>query len=438
MDRRVTLDRLPRDDRSNGWYYTLPAPPPARVLEGERTADWIVVGAGYAGLGAARRLAELRPNDKIVLIEAQRAGLGAAGRNSGFAIDLPHSVDMTEVERNRAQLRLNRAAIAHLDEMVTTHQIACQWSRRGKIHAAATDRGLAEIEAFAKGIESLDEPVTRMDAEATRRYLGTSYYKGGAFTAGCVLMQPAALVRGLARALPINVDFHEESPVVAVEYGARVRAETPRGAVVAPRMILCSEAFTPAFGFLQDRLFPMYTFGSLTRPLTDAEAKALGGEGDWGIIPAARGGTTLRYTQDRRILVRNVVRYVPGLHVDDDALARIRADHVRSFEARFPMLPDVGFEHTWGGSLCMSKNKGTVFGKLADTVYAALCQNGVGVAKGTIAGRAVAELATGQDSPHVSDMMLFPEPEPLPTRPFLDIGVRAQLAMAHWRAGAEH
>ena len=114
--------------------------------------------------------------------------------------------------------------------------------------ANATDRGLAEIEAFAQGLEALDEAVTRTDAAATRRYLGTGYYKGGVYTPGCVLMQPAALVRGLARALPINVDLYEDSPVVAITYGARVRAETPRGAVSAPRLVLCSEAFTPAFG----------------------------------------------------------------------------------------------------------------------------------------------------------------------------------------------
>jgi glycine/D-amino acid oxidase-like deaminating enzyme len=438
MTRRVTIDKLPRDDRSNGWFYTLPAPPPARGLEGERTADWLVIGAGYNGLGAARRLAELRPNDRVALVEAQRVGLGAAGRNSGFAIDLPHNVDMSQDARNRAQLRLNRAALQHLDEVVSTHQIACQWSRRGKVHCYIKERGQREIEAFAKGLDHLGEPYTMMDAAATRRYLGTSYYKGAIFTPGCVLMQPAALVRGLARALPANVDLYEDSPVTAVEYGATVRAETPKGAVSAPRMILCSEAFTPGFGFMQGLLFTLFTFGSLTRPLDDAEVKALGGEGDWGIIPSTRGGTTLRYTQDRRILVRNVVKYVPEIHVGDAALARIRLEHERSFRARFPMLPKVGFEYTWGGSLCISRNRGIVFGKLSDNVFGALCQNGVGVAKGTITGRAIAELATGADSDLVSDMMLFPGPEPMPAEPWRGIGIRARLKWEELRAGPEH
>ncbi|MEX2647374.1 MAG: FAD-binding oxidoreductase [Alphaproteobacteria bacterium] len=438
MTRRVTLDRLPRDDRTNGWFYTLPEPPPARVLGGEHKADWLVIGAGYAGLGAARRLAELRPADRVVLLEAQRVGLGAAGRNSGFAIDLPHNVDMAQEARNRAQLRLNHAALAHLEEIVTTHQIACQWSRRGKVHCWVKDKGRREVEDFAKSLDHLGETYTMLDAAATARVLGTSFYKGALHTPGCVLMQPAALVRGLSRALPANVDLYEDSPVTAVEYGATVRAETPKGAVSAPKLILCSEAFTPAFGFLQDRLFVLYTFASLTRPLDDTEASALGGEGDWGIIPATRGGTTLRYTQDRRILVRNVLKYVPELYVGQEAYAGIRRHHERSFKTRFPMLPKVGFEYTWGGSLCISRNKGIVFGRLADNVFGGLCQNGVGVTKGTITGRAVAELAVGEDSDLVADMMLFPGPETLPAEPWRGLGVRARLAWEEFRAGPEH
>ena len=435
---RVTLDRLPRDDRTNGWFYTLPPPPPAKVLEGERKADWLVVGAGFAGLAAARRLAELRPGDTVALVEAQRVGLGAAGRNSGFAIDLPHGVDMTQVERNRVQRRQVRDALAHLEEIVANHQIACQWSRRGKVHAAATRQGERNLAAYVRGLERLGEPFTPLDAGAMARYLGTRHYTLGVHTPGCVLMQPAALVRGLARAMPANVDVYEDSPVVAVDYGSAVRAETPKGSVTAPRMVLCAEAFTPAFGFLADRLFPTYTFASLTRPLDESEVDQLGGEGDWGIIPCTRGGTTLRYTQDRRILVRNVLKYVPDLHVGEGALARIRTHHERSFKARFPMLPKVGIEYTWGGSLCMSRNRGTVFGRLADNVFGALCQNGVGVTKGTASGLAIAELAAGEDSRRVADMMIFPGPEPLPPRPFLDLGVRARLAWEELRAGPEH
>jgi NADPH-dependent 2,4-dienoyl-CoA reductase/sulfur reductase-like enzyme len=88
----VAISKLPADDTTNGWSRILPPRTPEAPLQGDLRADWVVVGAGLAGLAATRRLAENRPEDKIVLLEAQEVGEGAAGRNSGFAIDLPHSL----------------------------------------------------------------------------------------------------------------------------------------------------------------------------------------------------------------------------------------------------------------------------------------------------------------------------------------------------------
>ena len=115
---------LPQDDRTNGWSGTLPARTPKAALEGEQRADWVVLGAGWAGLAAARRLAANRPNDRIVLIEAGTAGEGASGRNSGFAIDLPHNVgsSLDELAHSQRFMGLARTAIAHLQEAVDAYQ----------------------------------------------------------------------------------------------------------------------------------------------------------------------------------------------------------------------------------------------------------------------------------------------------------------------------
>src|SRR5687767_10973955 len=84
---------LPADDGGCGWIATLPPPPPARRLgPGTARADCVVVGAGFTGLAAARRLAALRPGWRIALVDAQRAGGGAAGRSSGFVVALAHFV----------------------------------------------------------------------------------------------------------------------------------------------------------------------------------------------------------------------------------------------------------------------------------------------------------------------------------------------------------
>ena len=104
---------LPANDATNGWNRILPLRAPQPPLRGEQRADWAVVGAGYAGLAAARRLAENRPNDRIVLLEAREVGENASGRNSGFAIDLPHNVgsSLAELEGSHRFMRLSRAAI---------------------------------------------------------------------------------------------------------------------------------------------------------------------------------------------------------------------------------------------------------------------------------------------------------------------------------------
>src|SRR5210317_1679591 len=113
----IKINRLPLDDKTNGWSAILPRRTPRPALAGEITADWIVLGAGYAGLAAARRLAENCPDQQIAVIEAGCAGENASGRNSGFAVDLPHNVgsSLAELDGSHRFIRLARMAIAELE-----------------------------------------------------------------------------------------------------------------------------------------------------------------------------------------------------------------------------------------------------------------------------------------------------------------------------------
>ena len=108
------IARLPADDTANGWSAILPPRAERPPLAGDVTADWVVVGAGFAGLAAARRLAENRPGEHVALVEAEAVGEGASGRNSGFAIDVPHNVgsSLEELEGSQRYIRLSRAALA--------------------------------------------------------------------------------------------------------------------------------------------------------------------------------------------------------------------------------------------------------------------------------------------------------------------------------------
>lgn len=434
---------LPQDDGHNGWYETLPPPPLATLLRGEVKADWVVLGAGLAGLAAARRLAELQPNASIVLIEARRIGSGTAGRNSGFMVDLPHDLnshDYTgERERDLRQIRLNRGAIDYMRETVRRHGIECDWREEGKLHGAAKDQGVRALKAFAMGLARLDEPFRELDAAEMAAVTGTGFYKAGLHAPGCVLVQPAALVRGLGQTLPENVRVFEESPVQHLEVGNPHVLTTANGRLTAPRLVLANNAYAAQFGQLglKGRLLPIYTYASLTRPLDDEESDRLGGEASWALIPADPMGTTVRRLGNGRLCIRNTFTYNPRVRTSRGQLARVRVAHRRAFERRFPMLPEVDFDYTWGGALCLSRNGGRPFGEIAPGVYSALCQNGLGLTGGTIAGKLVAEHALGVESELLDIMRAQPQPACNPPEPMLGMGVRSALAWKEWQAGIE-
>jgi glycine/D-amino acid oxidase-like deaminating enzyme len=434
---KMRTRNLPNDDRSCGWVAILPPLAPARRLTSEQRADCVVLGAGFTGLAAARQLATHRPDWRVALVEAQRVGFGASGRNSGFIVDVGHYEPKRGVEGNRRLVRLGRAGLERLRALVHTHAIECAWTERGRLHGAVGDLGMRLLDEFYAGLRAMGEPHEALDAGAVTVITGTAYYRAAARTPGAVMVQPAALARGLAATLPANVELFEESPVRAIRHSATFRLEAGHGAIVADRLFLAANGFTGSLGFLRRRVFPMWTFASLTRVLTDDEQAALGGEPEWGLVPEERMGTTVRRTRDNRILIRNTVRYTAGRDLTEAYRDQVREVHARSFRARFPMLPHVGFEYAWGGVLGMSVNNAQFFGKLDDRLFAAAGCNGVGVAMGTIAGALLADLAVGADSELLQDMLLLPRPGWIPPEPFLGIGVRATLSRLRARARDE-
>jgi len=433
---------LPKQDHTNGWSRILPRREAHKPLQADARADWVVVGAGFAGLAAARRLAENCPDEHIILLEAGEVGENASGRNSGFGVDLPHVVGSAQddLAGAHAHLRLSRTALQYLEQIVEKHRIACDWSRAGKYHAAVTARGEAEMLApFIDMLKTLGEPYRVLDRDGTAKAIGTAYYHASVHTPGDVLMNPAALTRGLADRLPENVTIHEHSPVIDFSRQGGISVTTPRATVKASRIILAVNGFAPKFGYWTRHLLPFSAHASLTRPLTDTEHEALGGVEPWGVTPVnAFVSTTMRYTADRRILIRYFLRYCPGQRVSENEAAQVRHAHEKVLRGRFPMLPDVTIEHTWAGYVCLSRNNAPGFGKLDENVWSAVCCNAMGITKATIAGLLAADLASDIDNPLIADMEGLGTPAPLPARPLLALGVRARNAWDMWRGREEY
>ena len=179
----IDVKRLPRDPGPAAWNRLLPDPEPPTPLEGAQTADWLVIGAGFAGLAAARRLSLNRPGDRITVLDATRVGDGPAGRNSGFMIDLPHDLSSDDyggaLDRDIAQTVDNRMAIDFAEAMATEFGLPPEaFTRSGKINAAATDKGEAHNQSYAEHLDAMGEAHRMLDAAEMRELTGSTYYQG--------------------------------------------------------------------------------------------------------------------------------------------------------------------------------------------------------------------------------------------------------------------
>lgn len=421
----------------SGWNAILPLREARTQLPQTRRFKTIVIGAGYTGLAAARRFAQLEADHHVLVIDASTSSEGAAGRNSGFLSRLPNrpranhhgSTD----DAARRQMRIYKQGNEWLRDVVTRHAIDCGWDERSpRFSAAATPVGEQGLKATAKSYGRWDVPCTQYDQDALQQRVGTDYYNYGYQTPYNTFVQPAALIRGLADALPENVHLVEHLAAHRVEEGRTHKVHTAQGVFECDRLIIANNGFARRLGVLRDRLITIYTYAGLTGQLDAVELEKLGGEASWGIIPAHRLGSTLRKTEDGRFMVRSAYSYERELPTD----------HVRTmlstlYRNRYPHLRSHDFEHVWGGCTALTRNGGMYFGQIKPGIYASAGCNGAGVLRGSTQGRLLADLACNQDSDVLSDLLKLEGPTWLPPEPIRKISVLSAIAMERRKAGLE-
>lgn len=448
LKRQIT--RLPRDTGVTGWNAILGTAPHYPEAEGAISADWLVIGGGFAGLSAAKRLLELRGGDRVVLLEAGRIGEGPAGRNSGFMIDLPHELSgdgyAGSTDGDRLQISLNRHAQGFAKSCAVEYEMPTEAvSQIGRINGVVNARGEAHNDAYAAQLASLDEDYTKLSAAEMTEMTGTDAYQSGLFMPGAVMLQPALYVREMAAGLTGRetspVSIFEASPATAFSrQGDSWQVTTPKATITAGKIIMAVNGHAESFGFFQQRLMHVFTYASMTTALSGEQQVRLGGLPAWGITPADPMGSTVRRHAGiggNRIIIRNRWTFDPSMEVDESRITRFRRDHDRAFRRRFPMLADVDLEYSWGGRLCLSRNSVPAFGEVEPGLFSACCQNGLGTAKGTLAGIGAVELATRSNSPIVQDLLSYDRPVKLPPNPIAKLGATLVLRWREWRAGAE-
>ncbi|MCB1473066.1 MAG: FAD-binding oxidoreductase [Rhodobiaceae bacterium] len=441
--------RLPIHRGPAAWNAILGAQDAPCLLDEDRTADVVIIGAGFAGLSAARQITQLEPALRVVVLDASRIAEGASGRNSGFMIDLPHELTSDDyagagTATDRDLIALNRQAIAFARSAVEDYGIDRNFfDECGKINGAAGEHAHRHNLSYANHLAGLGEAHEMLDGKQMQAITGSSHYLAGLYTPGTVMLQPAGYIRGLAAGLrKSGVAIFENAPATGFERtGNAWRVTTPRGSIGTERIVLANNGHLESFGIERGRLMQIFLYASMTEELVGDALARLGGNPRWGITPSDPMGTTMRRIDagqgGNRIVTRTCAAMRPGMAASESDVARFAKVHERKFAQRFPQLAGVRQQFSWAGHLCLTLNGVSVMREIDGGVFSACVQNGLGTARGTLTGIGAAELALGKQGDITRHFGSQPRPNRLPPQPFAAIGANAWMRYKEWRAADE-
>ena len=413
------------DNETLGWVDLIPPRQSRPKISSDLEAKWLVIGAGFTGLSCARRLAEINPKDKIILLDARELGQNASGRNSGYAVAHSHfsgAYKESDLEKYQRVDRINQVGLNSLRTLVKDNTINCDWIDSGIYHTAADSSSEIECDHFINYLKKREIKHTPLSNEEVYDHLGTSWYKKGVKVDNGALMQPAKLVFGLAENLPGNVELYENTPVLNLIMGKTNKVIVPDATITADKVIMACNYENFEGAKPKQRLVGVTLSGSITRVLTNEEFATLGSQSSWGVLSLHSGGATIRLTDDRRIAIRNTAEYNNHRLLTKKQLIKRQQIHRQAFDNRFPQLSHVPFEHLYSGVEGVSANKTNIFEKFSDNLYYAGCFNGSGITKGTAFGIGIAEYACGKNSSIVKDCLALEKAKWLPPKPLLDLG----------------
>jgi len=413
--------------RRNGdvsfWDASLAPPIPRPPLCGDRAADVCIVGAGYTGLWTAYHLVRARPELDVVVLERERVGFGASGRNGGW---------LTPAVAGRADAGMRRAMHAGVGDMLAlcaAEGIDCDAAAGGVLrvarNAAQAARLRAQVAAARAGGEA-DGDLVELDADALFARVRVTEACGATWTPHGVRIQPAKLVRGLAAAAERRgVRIHERTAVrelrPAGARGGAAAAVSDRGTVRAPAVLRCLEGFTAGLPGERRRLLPLTSAMVVTAPLPDAAWAAIGWERAELLGDAAHAFVYAQRSADGRIALggRGTYRYGSRTDVDGRVERRTVAWLAARLRELFPAAADAAIEHAWCGAIGVARDwSASVQFDARSGIGTAGGYVGHGVGAADLAGRTLRDLVLGERSeltrlPWVGHRARRWEPEPL-------------------------
>ena len=429
------------NDNSCSWVNDLNPRTNIKTLTTDLSCEWLVVGAGYTGLSAARKLGQLYPNQKILLVDAQLAGEGASSRNSGYLVDTTLNDGFTsnkEIENYKKKSDIYKLGIGAVKKFIKEHQVDCDWNECGKYFASSKINDEKKLSIFSETLSKLGFDNDILFNKDLSKRLGTDFYNIALYTKGGILLHPGKLVRAMIDSLPENVDLYENSILLNWrKLNGLINCNFKNGTIKTKKIIFATNGFLKSLGIKTNYNFPIVLTASMTRPLSDEEFKSIGEPKEWGVLPVRPMGATIRMTKDRRVLIRNTAELRNPNKMSESDLKKRSIIQKIGIKKRFPQLPDNIIQSTWSGVVSRTRNSSQIFEKLDKNIFVAGAYNGSGIGVGTLFGEQIAIKASNEYSREIEVIESRNKPTWLPPQPLLDFGIKTRLFYERMKAKSE-
>ena len=393
------MDILTVNDRPGRFpasYYAATASPPGPYppAEGAIRCDVCVVGGGFSGLSAALHLA--KRGYEVVLLEAQRVGFGASGRNGGQVgtgqrVDQETLEEMVGKEDARGLWDLGLESVQLVRDLIAENAMDSGFVD-GIIHADHRARMVPHSHAYADHLRDNYgyDKISKLGQEEMRAHVGSPAYFGGTLDMGGGHTHPLRFAFGLARAAAAaGVRIHESTKVQSID-ASPCRVRTEKAEVTAEHVLICCNGY---LGDLQPqvaaRVMPINNYIVATEPLTESDARNLIRD-NHAVADSKFVINYFRLSEDNRMLFGGTESY--SYKFPTDIAAKVR----RPMAQIYPQLAEARIDYAWGGTLGITMNRMPHFARVAGNIINISGYSGHGVAMATLGGKLAALALAGQ------------------------------------------
>jgi glycine/D-amino acid oxidase-like deaminating enzyme len=424
------IDRSLADSAFGSMWLDMPRPT-YEILSGSVTADLLVVGAGYTGLWTALHAAQRNPDRTIVLVDAERVGWAASGRNGGFVdASLTHGAANGKARWPKELATLDAMGLENLDGMqadIAGLGLDVDWQRTGMLSVATEPHQVAWLQEAADDGEGqfLAQGVVRAEVSSP------TYLAGLSSPDSTAIVHPAKLAFQLARVCAeAGVRIFEHTNVTAMDGASGpITFSAGGGAVIAKQAVLATNVFPSLVARNRLQTVPVYDYVLATEPLTDEQLGRIGWANRQGIGDSANQFHYYRLSADNRIVwggydaIYHFGRKVKAAYEDRPASYRLLAAH---FFITFPQLDDVRFSHRWAGAIDTNTRFCAHWGMARGGRVAYVNGfTGLGVGAARFAADVCLDLLDGRPTERTELDMVRRRPLPFPPEPLASIGIQA-------------